>query len=178
MNLAPRAVGKKLLARRHPLDRETAARRISAYVYGNILVLAAVLPETFAVDDSRALAVVAGTALSTFIAHAFAEGVGVSVRSDEKLSIGERLSELRDSIPVLSSAVVPLAVLATAYFGWVEPFTAQMVAEGAILLRLASMVFVITRLRGARPSGTTLVAAIVLAVFATAIVAVKLVLTH
>ncbi|CAM3037326.1 Integral membrane protein [Prescottella defluvii] len=167
-----------LLSRSKPLDKDNAASRISAYVYGNILILAALIPETVARNDTRTIAIVAGTALSTFIAHAFAEGVGKSVRSGRQLTAGERLAELRDSVPVLSSAVVPIAVLATAVFGWLEPFTAQVIAEVAILIRIASMVFVITRLRGERPSGSTLFAAGALAVVATAIVILKVVLTH
>lgn len=169
---------RPLLSRSVPLDRENAASRISAYVYGNILILSALIPETISRSDSRPIAVVAATALSTFIAHAFAEGVGKSVRSGRQLTPGERLAELRDSVPVLSSAVVPIVVLGTAYFGWLEPFTAQVIAEVAILVRIASMVFVIARLRGERPSGNTLIAAVVLAVVATAIVVVKIVLTH
>ena len=54
----------------------------------------------------------------------------------------------------------------------------QVIAEVAILVRIASMVFVITRLRGERPSGYTLIAAAALAVVATAIVVLKVVLTH
>ncbi|WP_305092252.1 hypothetical protein [Prescottella sp. R16] len=169
---------RPLLSRRVPLDRENAAARISAYVYGNILILAALIPETISRSDSRTIAIVAGTAISTFVAHIFAEGVGKSVRSGAQLTAKERLAEVRDSVPVLSSAVVPIVVLATAYFGWLEPFTAQVIAEVAILIRIASMVFVITRLRGERPSGTTLLAAAVLAVVATGIVVLKVVLTH
>jgi hypothetical protein len=167
-----------LLSRSKPLDKDNAASRISAYVYGNILILTALIPETVARSDSRTIAIVAGTALSTFIAHAFAEGVGKSVRSGRILTTTERIAELRDSVPVLSTAVVPIAVLATAFFGWLEPFTAQLIAEVTILIRIASMVFVITRLRGERPSGNTVIAAGVLALVATAIVVFKIVLTH
>ena len=110
--------------------------------------------------------------------HALAEGVGKSVRSDRPLTNAERLAELRDSVPVLSSAVVPLAVLAAAHVGWLEPFIAQAIAEIVILVRIASMVFVITRLRGERPSGYTLAAAVVLIVVAAAVVAVKMFLAH
>ncbi|MGF7124582.1 hypothetical protein AB4Z09_06685 [Rhodococcus sp. TAF43] len=169
---------RPLLSRSVPLDRENAASRISAYVYGNILILAALIPETVSRSDSRTIAVVAGTAVSTFIAHAFAEGVGRSVRSGRQLTTAERLAELRDSVPVLSSAVLPIVLLATAVFGWLEPFTAQVIAEVTILIRIASMVFVIARLRGERPSRDTLIAAGLLAVAATAVVVVKIVLTH
>lgn len=169
---------RPLLSRSVPLDRDNAASRISAYVYGNILILAALIPLTVSRSDSGPIFIVVSTALSTFIAHAFAEGVGRAVRSGRQLTSVERLTELRDSLPVLSSAVVPVIVLATATIGWLEPFTAQVIAEVAVLLRIASMVFVITRLRGERPSGSTVLAAAALAVIATAVVVVKVVLTH
>ncbi|RVW05204.1 hypothetical protein [Rhodococcus xishaensis] len=171
-------LNRPLLSRSVPLDRDNAASRISAYVYGNILILAALIPETASDSDTRIIAVVAGTALSTFVAHAFAEGVGKSVRAGRQLTTVERLAELRDSVPVLSSAVVPVVVLATALLGWLEPSTAQLIAEVTILVRIASMVFVIARLRGERPSGYTLIGAAALAISATAIVVLKLVLTH
>jgi len=161
-----------------PLDRDNAASRISAYIYGNVLVLATLIPETISRNDYRTIAVVVGTALSTFVAHAFAEAVGKSVRSGHRLSAAQRLGELRDSVPVLSSAVVPVVVLATAHVGWLEPLTAQLLAEITILVRIASIVLVITRLRGGRPSGSTLIGAVALAVAATAVVIAKVVLTH
>lgn len=169
---------RPLLGRSEPLGRDNAASRISAYVYGNVLLLAALIPETVTHAEGRPMAIVAGTALSTFVAHAFAEGVGQSVRSGRQLTNRERLAELRDSVPVLSSALLPLVVLATAFFGWLAPFTAQVIAEVSILVRIASLVFVITRLRGHRPTGYTLAMACGLAVVATAVVVVKVVLTH
>ncbi|RVW04532.1 hypothetical protein [Rhodococcus spongiicola] len=172
-------LNRPLLSRSVPLDRDNAASRISAYVYGNILILAALIAESATHSDTRIIAVVAGTAVSTFVAHAFAEGVGKSVRTGRQLTTVERLAELRDSVPVLSSAIVPIVVLATAaVFGWLEPSAAQLIAEVAILVRIASMVFVIARLRGERPSGYTLIGAAVLAIAATAIVVLKVVLTH
>lgn len=106
--------------RRRPLSPESAASRISAYVYGNILVLAALVPITTS-PEYIGIAIVIGTALSTFIAHVFAESVAQSVRSGAQLTRSERIEELRDSVPILSSAVLPCLVLATAWVGWLEP---------------------------------------------------------
>ena len=52
-----------------------ARRRISAYIYGNILVLAALIPVTKS-QETVGIAIVVGAALSTFLAHVFAESVG------------------------------------------------------------------------------------------------------
>ncbi|WP_054813716.1 hypothetical protein [Nocardia arizonensis] len=160
-----------------PLDRATAAGRISAYIYGNILVLAALVPiVTTAVDVG--ILIVLGTALSTFVAHVFAETVGRSVEEGASLTRADRLRELRNSVPILTSAVLPSAILATGLIGWLEPRTAQVIAELAILVRIGGIVFVIRRLRGERLSQGSLVAAIVLTVVAATVVAVKVVLTH
>ena len=160
-----------------PLSRHDAASRISAYIYGNILVLAALVPVPVA-DTSLGMAVVIGTALSTFVAHSFAEAVGDSVRQGTALTAAERRTELRNSVPILSSAVLPSVILCTGWIGWLEPRTAQVLAEIAVLVRIAGIVFVIGRLRGERPNGTTMWGAAVLAVLAIMVVALKIALTH
>src|SRR6478609_4133725 len=92
-----------------PIDTERVARRISAYIYGNILVLAALIPVTKA-QETLGIAIVVGAALSTFLAHVFAESVGQTLRLGRSLSGTERVRELRDSVPVLTSAVVPAVI--------------------------------------------------------------------
>ncbi|WP_280475678.1 hypothetical protein [Nocardia asiatica] len=168
---------RPLFSRSVPLDRRNAASRISAYIYGNVLILAALIPVTPSAEDVGIL-VVLGTALSTFIAHAFAEGVGQSVRQTRALTPQERWADLRDSLPILSSAVLPSVILAGAAIGWVEPRTAQVLAESAMLVRIGGIVFVIGRLHGERPHRSTMLGAVLLACAATTVVAVKVVLTH
>ncbi|HEY5855704.1 MAG TPA: hypothetical protein VIW24_17060 [Aldersonia sp.] len=165
------------LVRGTPVSRHDAASRISAYIYGNILVLAALVPIPVA-DKSLGVVVVVVTALSTFVAHSFAEAVGESVRQGTALTAAERWAELRNSVPILSSAVLPSIILACGWIGWLEPRTAQVLAEIAILLRIGGIVFVIGRLRGERPNAATMWGAVVLGVAAIMVVALKLVLTH
>ncbi|TCJ97491.1 hypothetical protein [Nocardia alba] len=166
-----------LFSRSAPLDRRNAARRISAYIYGNVLILSALIPIAPSAEDVG-IAVVLGTALSTFIAHVFAEGVGASVRHSGQAPTPHRLADLRDSLPILSSAVLPCAILVAAAIGWLEPRTAQVLAEIAMLVRIGGITFVIRRLEGARPDRSTLIGAILLGCAATAVVAAKVVLTH
>ncbi len=166
-----------LFSRRIRLDRDNAARRISAYVYGNILILAALIPVT-TTDENVGILVVLGTALSTFVAHVFAEGVGQAVRESKALTSAQRWADLRDSVPILSSAAMPALILAAAAIGWLEPRTAQIAAEVAMLVRIGGIVFVIQRLKGSNPSRWTFLAAVLLTVVATAVVVVKVVLTH
>ena len=124
------------------------------------------------------MAVVIGTALSTFVAHSFAEAVGDSVREGTALTTAERRTELRNSVPILSSAVLPSVILAAGGIGWLEPRTAQVLAEIAVLARIAGTVYVIGRLRGERPNGTTIWGAAVLTILTVMVVALKIALTH
>ncbi|MEE2032223.1 hypothetical protein [Rhodococcus chondri] len=166
-----------LFSHRRPLDNENAASRISAYIYGNILVLAALVPVTTS-DEHVGILVVLGTALSTFVAHVFAEAVGQSVRERSALTRAEKLRELRNSVPILSSAVLPCTILAIGLLGWIEPRTAQIVAEVAVLVRIGGIVWVIGRLKGESPTRASVVAAVLLTVVATAVVIVKILFTH
>jgi hypothetical protein len=163
---------------RTPLPVEDYASRISAYVYGNILVLTALIPLNNDTTLTRAGFIVIGTSLSTFVAHAFAESVGRSARSGRQLTTTERVQELRDSVPVLTSGFVPAVVVGMGGLGWIEIGTALLLAEIWVVTRIASITFVITRLRGERPNTHTLVGSLVLGAIAVAIVAVKLFLTH
>ncbi len=167
-----------LFSRSRPLDREHAAPRISAYIYGNILILAALIP-LHLTDDFVGILIVLGTAASTFVAHVFAEAVGRRVHQGAiHPTKSEILHHLRDSVPILSSASVPCLILAMAWLGWIEPRTAQLAAEIVILLRIGGTVFVIDRLNNERSSRATVIASAVVTMVATAIVVIKVVMTH
>ena len=69
--------------RTQELPRARAARRIEAYVYGNVLVLAAIIAAgTADVASGRAALLALGTAASTFIAHLLAMTVGHQAEED------------------------------------------------------------------------------------------------
>lgn len=175
---APTAHAKLYPMTREPLSTEDYASRISAYVYGNILVLAALVPLNNASVTHAALVII-GTGISTFIAHAFAESLGRSTRTGHALTWSERLDELRDSVPVLTSALIPaVLVWLGSGLGWIELTTALLLAEVWVVTRIAGIAYVITRLRGERPTRNTLVSSFVLGFVAVLIVAIKLVLTH
>ncbi len=86
-----------LFSRRTPLRPDNAASRISAYIYGNILVLTALVPVVTAHKHVGILVVLA-TAASTFVAHSFAETVGDSVRRQRAATRSDRIRGLRDSV--------------------------------------------------------------------------------
>ena len=152
------------------------ADRISAFVYGNILTLAALVvlhPDEIA--SGVGLAIVAGTAVSTFVAHAFAERLGAEARGSTHASWG---SVLRDSVPILSSAAVPALLMLVGSLEWASPTICLRLAEAWIVVRIALAGFVVGRLQGRPVSLRTWLASAGLAVAALLVVALKVVLTH
>ena len=107
-----------------PLPPGRAARRMSAYVYGNVLVLAAVVAATSdAIEDGQAVLIVLGTMVSTYLAHIYSEAIGHSVTdSGENEQFPE---ELRDAVPILSSGGVPIAALLLCWLDCCPPRSAR-----------------------------------------------------
>jgi hypothetical protein len=165
-----------MVKRPRPPSSDEAADRISAYVYGNILVLAAlVLLTRDDVQHGSGLAIVAGTAVSTFVAHAFAERLGSAVRGGEHARVDV---VLRDSLPIISSAALPAALMGAAAIGWISPLVALRIAEVSVVVRLAGTAFVVSRLQGRSVTAHTWFESVALALTAVAIVGLKLLLTH
>jgi hypothetical protein len=163
------------MAPTRPTDDEIADR-ISAFVYGNILTLAAlVVLHADEIVSGAALAIVAGTAVSTFVAHAFAERLGAEARGSAHASWG---SVLRDSVPILSSAAVPALLMVVGSLDGASPTLCLRLAEAWIVARIALAGLVVGRLQGRPVSLRTWIASAGLAVAAVVVVAVKVALTH
>ncbi len=148
-----------------------ASRRLSAYVYGNILVLAALVPFQDEVDTGHAMVVVIGTALSTFVAHAFSEYLGGDG------SVHPRVL-LRESIPILTTGLVPTLLLLVSWYGWLDGWVAVLLAELVILGRIASTGMVAARLRDERSPLRILLSGAIVAGVGLLIVLLKVTLTH
>ena len=161
------------------LAGERAAARISAYLYGNIIVFATLVPLT---DEdtahAHALTLLLGVAVSTYLAHVFSEIVGHNARAGEPMTRAEVRHELRDSQPIVSSALVPGLLLGAALLDWISGSAAVLVSEVYLLVRMALVGILVERLRSARPSFRTLLAGLALAAVAAAISALKVVLGH
>ena len=155
-----------------PLAPSRAARRMSAYVYGNVLVLAAVVAATNdAIEDGHAIWIVLGTTVSTYLAHIYSEAVGHSV-----LDTGEAEhfpDELRDAVPILSSGGVPIVALLLCWLDLLPADASQIIAGGVIVIRLASVGVWIERLHGNRPSWRMIAAGLGSAAFCALIVFIK-----
>jgi hypothetical protein len=166
-----------------PLTAEDAASRITAFVYGNILVLAALLAlHPNDLTGPKAIAYVVGTGVSTFLAHVVAELAGGSVHAVEgETGAAGRLRlrhHLWDAVPIASSAITPAALMAVVLVGWVAPITGLILAISVTVLRLAGLGFVVARLRQKKASLRTILAGILLAVVCVVAALVKWWLTH
>lgn len=128
--------------------------RISAYVYGNILVLTAIATCTpHMVDKGFAALAVAATTLTTYIAHVFAHLVAEQVGEDGVDEHETDHDELRDALPIISSGSAPtLIFLVPALFDTHGTALWTLLASGIVLVRLASMGALVAHLNGRLPS--------------------------
>ncbi|TXR51655.1 hypothetical protein [Quadrisphaera setariae] len=164
------------------VDLERVRSRVSAYVYGNVLVLAAVVgcsPEY--VHDGSAVVVVLATTVTTYLAHVVAHRTGGGVgRHREEAELHLR-AELRDATPIVTSGVLPaLVLLVSALAGWRETpaALAQLVAALVPVVRLAATGSVTSRHVPGGSSRGAFWSAVGLAAAGTVIAAVKVSLTH
>jgi hypothetical protein len=81
---------------------------VGAYVYGNILVLAALLatsPENIA--HWTAVIIVVATSATTFLAHFVAHNIGQAIgRTDDELRL-HLAQEAHDAVPIMNSGAGP-----------------------------------------------------------------------
>ena len=94
-----------------------ADNRVSAYVYGDVLVLAATAGVyDDAIRSGEALLVAVGTVVSTYVALVLADLVGAVFSGHEVRTA--LLNALRDSIPIISAGIPPLVLFTAAMLGW------------------------------------------------------------
>ncbi|TFI44439.1 hypothetical protein E4P29_06620 [Rhodococcus sp. 1R11] len=168
-----------------PLSPVRAARRLSAYVYGNILILAAVAASTpSSIGHGTAAVLVTATAATTFLAHVFADFVAGSQipeahgdATDEQRKF-KAIEEFRDAVPILSSGTFPAAMLALGWLSILPAQWAELLAGGVIVVRIATIPIVTERVRGNRPTFRTLVIGLATAVVAALIVLAKVFFAH
>lgn len=173
------AAQRPVWARREPLDVEDATQRTTAYVYGNLLVLAAILSVGEEdVTSSRAFWVVLGTAISTFVAHVFAEAMGAQVRATRRPTLLKSIALAKESLPVLTSGVIPAGILLLGYWEVLNTGPALVIAEAVVLIRIAGTGIIVARLRNERSSIRLLLGGVAVAVVGLSISLLKVYLTH
>lgn len=171
------------------LSPERAARRVSAFAYGNILVLSVVVvSESHAVENRQAAWLVLGTTVSTFFAHVFAEWLshGITARRPGETEGPEPSkmdvpAALRDALPIITSGTLPFIILVIGSFEVIalfDPPGAQLCAAAIIIVRIGFLGLVVERLQSSKVSWRTIASGVGVAAVAAVITVVKVVLTH
>jgi hypothetical protein len=161
------------------LPREDAAARISAYVYGNILIFAAMLALDEAdIRHGHAVIIELGVAVSTFLAHVLSEVIGRSVRTGTPTTRADVLHEVRDSLPVATSALVPCLLLTAAALHWLPATAAVIASEVYLFARLALVGLIIERLHTDRAPARTALTGLMVALLALGIAVLKVAFKH
>lgn len=171
------------------LPPERAARRVSAFAYGNILVLSVVVvAERQSVEEGWAAWLVLGTTISTFFAHIFAEWLSHSViqRRPGETSGPEATSmnfreALRDALPIITSGTLPFIILLIGSFDLIsllDPPGAQLWAAAIIIVRIGFLGLVVEGLQSRKVSWRTIASGLGVATVAAAITVIKVFLTH
>lgn len=155
-------------------------RRVSAFLYGNILVLSALLVLTpDSMQTPRDILYVLGVGLSTYVAHVVSDVFAHLLRHPDGKGLTTRLKgDLRDALPIASSALLPAAVLVAASLGWLEPSLAWTIAVGIMLVRLSLLGPIAAWMAREPISLWPFLAGILLALLIAVIAALKVVLTH
>jgi hypothetical protein len=168
-----------LLPRPRVPSAEDAANRVSAYVYGNVLVMATLI--SLRPEDLRGptgVLSVLGVGLSTVVAHLVGHGAGHRIRHGRSIRWPDVRREIRDTVPIGMAATVPSAFLVPAWAGWVDPRLSLALALGVSGLRLALLGSAVEWFSGERSSARLFLAGAGLAAAAATAAALKWLLTH
>ena len=152
---------------------------MSAYVYGNVLVMAALIslrPEDL--RGPRGVLYVLGVGLSTFVAHLVGEAVGRRVREGRSTRVTDLRHEIRDTLPILTAATVPAAILLLAWGDRVDARLVLALALAVTDLRLALLGTAVEHFSGERSSARLILAGVGLAIVSAAAAVMKWELTH
>lgn len=163
------------------LDVARARHRTSAFVYGNITVLGALIAaDPHGVETGSALVAVAATAVATFLAHVAAELFSSRIRPEHapRTPRHEVAEDLRDATPIATSGALPVLCLLLGTLEVLPAQTALLLGEAAVVGRLALTGLVTERLSGRRASSTALWGGILLAVVSAVVAVGKAALTH
>lgn len=170
-------MSRSLTGRRADIDPHRVESRVAAYVYGDVLVLAAVIGASpHSITSGTAMALVLATVASTYVAHVLAHSIGVLFGGDND---HERAGHtLRDALPIISSGVVPAAVLLLAAAGLVTGLVGQAVAATVPLLRIAATGLIYRHLQDEVPFARAVWVGVLAAAVALLAVVIKLAVAH
>lgn len=176
---APRMPGWMIARPGESLTIERLRLRLAAYVYGNILVLAAIVVATGkTIAAGEAPLVVLITTLTTYGAHIIAQDVGQQLGRGRGEHHGHIVDEMRDAAPILWSGVVPSVILLSALLNVVPTQVSQVAAAVWIVVRLALMGFLVERLNQRKATWRTLSGGFALALASAIVVVLKVLFAH
>ena len=168
------------------LDAHDVAHRISAYTYGNFLVLAALLSihDANAIFDGTAILYITGTGLTTYIAHVISEMQeyrvlhgGTPPREFIKHALGNASPILGTTVyPVLLLILAALLPLGSTYDAILDHTIPLCLAT--VVWRIFSLNFAIAHYRGEPLSWHTFKSAVWLTVAIIVLAIVKIMFTH
>ncbi|HEY5848492.1 MAG TPA: hypothetical protein VIT42_17045 [Microlunatus sp.] len=169
----------RLRAKAEELGVERVRSRTSAYVYGNVLVLAAVVQNNEStIASGRAVIIVLVTMITTYLAHVLAHDVAEHIgRSPDEQQTHLR-AELRDAVPIVSSGLPPVLVLGLGALGWLDTELAQILAALIVVVRLAITGWVIGRISAEHAPRRSVWSGVVLAVAGLIIAILKVEFLH
>lgn len=175
----PRMPGWMLAKPGEELGIERLRLRLAAYVYGNILVLAAIVVATGkSIVGGEAALLVGVTALTTYVAHILAHDVGQQLGRERNAHRPHVRHEIRDAVPILVSGIVPAIILFVATFAIVPTQFAQLVAAVWVVGRISLIGFLVERLSGRKPTWRTLSGGLALAIACAVVVVLKVLFAH
>lgn len=161
------------------LNLHDAAHRISAFIYGNILILAALIvmsPEQ--VENGHALVIVSGTGLTTYLAHCIAEQQEIHVLHGRGVDFDVLKHAFRNAVPVLSSTAIPVAMLALGYFEITSVEVAWLLASLLVAFRLLFNGVVVAHYRSEKVTFRAMLSGLMLAIVTVAVAVLKAYLVH
>ncbi len=179
--MSERGLRRSIGLRHAPADlpREDVASRVSAYVYGNVLVMAALIalhPDDL--SGPTGVLYLIGVGASTYVAHTLGEAVGARVREGRSLDRAVVRHEMRGALPIATSAGAPAALLLLAWTDVLDAGVVLALALALVDLRLALLGSVVAWVSGERSSTRVFLAGVALAIVAAAVAGLKWQLTH
>ena len=166
--------------RQHDLPVERVRSRVGAYIYGNILVLAAIFAiSSQSIAHWSAVVVIVATSATTFLAHVVAHNIGQAIGRphDETLHL-QLAQEARDAVPIMNSGAGPAVFLALGALGFLPPEFSQVLAEVYVVVRLAGTGIIVRRISGEASSLGGPWSGLALAGIGVVIAALKYIVSH
>ena len=120
-------------------DHRTAAHRATEFVYGTIAVLIVIAGiDISGGRASAAPAIILVAAIATWLAHAYAETLGLQLTTGRSTSRADIGRALMGSFPIVLAALPATAVSVGALLGFWSTRTSIVLANGLALLVLAA----------------------------------------